>query len=143
MGENSEPLTLADEPAAIQQISNRRLLIGMAAIVIAGSAVGALFASPGFGLGVLLGGVMAFVNYAWLRRSIRSVFVEAAESGTSGSLAVKYILRYLLIGFVLTVIYVSDAVPVLAVILGMASFAFAVVLEGFIRIFSHSAKREF
>jgi hypothetical protein len=38
-------------------------------------------------------------------------------------------------GLILLIIFLSKAVSIVAVILGLASFAFAVVVEGIIRIF--------
>ncbi|MEP6787733.1 MAG: hypothetical protein ABJB40_04835, partial [Acidobacteriota bacterium] len=57
---------------------------------------------------------------------------------TTGILAAKYILRYAALGVVLLLIYKVDVFPVAAVILGLASFAFAVVLQGLKNIISSS-----
>jgi hypothetical protein len=48
----------------------------------------------------------------------------------------KYFLRYLVLGLVIAVVYIAGWVPIASLILGMAAFAFATVVEGFIRIFS-------
>lgn len=141
MGENSELVTA--EQTAPQPITNRRLLIGMAAVAIVGSIAAALVISARFGVGVLFGGALAFVNYYWLERSLAALIGKAASGENPGFIAARYILRYVAIGVVLAIVYISNAVPVIAVILGLASFAFAVVVEGSIRIFSNSSKRDF
>jgi len=45
-------------------------------------------------------------------------------------------LRYAVFGLVLAVVYLTNIVPIIAVLLGLSSFAFALTIEGFIRIFS-------
>ena len=50
-------------------------------------------------------------------------------------LAGRAFIRYLTFGAVLAVIYLSKAVPMVAVLLGLASFAAAIIFEAFIRIF--------
>ncbi|MGE3467897.1 MAG: ATP synthase subunit I [Pyrinomonadaceae bacterium] len=116
-------------------ISHRGILIIMAALIAAGTIVGFAFGGPRFGIGVVFGGILSFVNYFWLERSTRAMF-EPAAIATSGILAAKYIFRYVAIGAVLLVTHWSDALPITAVILGLAAFAFAVVIHGLKNIFS-------
>ncbi len=131
MDENLDPLT-TDE--AVRPISHRGILVGMAVVVIAGAILGLAFSGVRFGAGILIGGGLAFANYVWLKRSTGAIFDNAAVAST-GLLAAKYILRYVAIGGCLLVIYLTDVVPVTAVIAGLASFAVAVVIEGLKNIF--------
>jgi hypothetical protein len=133
MGEES-PALPSNEPVNAN-ISHRRLLIEMAVLIVVGSAVGFIFGGFRFGFGVLLGGALAFLNYFWLKRSTAALF-ERALSGSSAKLAsLGFILRYFALGVVVLAVYFTDAVPAAAVIAGLAAFAIAVVVDGFISIF--------
>ena len=140
MGENSEPLTAEERTPS--EISHRRLLFEMAAVVIAGTIAGFVFFSARVGFGVLMGGILAFVNYFWQKHSIKAIFDRAIEGKKSRFLALRYILRYVALGGVLAIIYLTQTVSIYAVIFGLASFAIAVVIEGFTSIFSSSDRQE-
>ncbi len=121
------------DPLAI--VSHRGILIIMAVIVAAGAVAGLIFAGPRFGIGVLFGGLLAFGNYLWLDRSTRAIFQPDAVR-SAGLLAAKYILRYVAIGGVLLLVYLTGALPIPAVILGLGAFAIAVVVQGLKNIVS-------
>lgn len=118
-------------------ISHRGILILMAVMIGAGTLAGFAFGGTRYAFGVLFGGVLAFANYMWLDRSTRAIFSQTATAST-GLLAARYILRYAVVGAVLWLIYMTDALPVAAVILGLAAFAFAVVVQGLKNIISSS-----
>lgn len=134
MSDESELLTTGPGP---REISNRSILALMGALIVLGSVAGAAAVSLRFGLGVLLGGVLAFLNYFWLDSSLKALFSGEASTRTV-LLALKYVLRYIVIGAVLFVVYVTDFVPVVAVIAGLGSFAIAVVIQGLKNIFTSS-----
>lgn len=134
MGDDIEPTAEAVE--IIQPPSHERILWIMAALGVGGGIAGFAFKSLNFGLGILIGTALAFVNYYWLKSSLRKIF-GAAESGEKPRmLAGKYFLRYIVLAAVVAGIYVSGILPIVALILGLAAFGFAVVVEGFIRIVS-------
>jgi len=132
MSDSTEPVAGESQPSAT--ISNRRLLVEMVVITLVVSVTGLMAASGRFFAGVLFGGALALVNFLWLDRSLAAVFKAATEGVKPQFLAVRYILRYVVIGVVLLGIYLTDALPVVAVIIGLASFAFAVVFDGIISI---------
>lgn len=134
MGEDLDPLTTE---SSVRPISHRGILIVMAVLVVVGSIAGFVFGGTAFGSGVIFGGILSFANYFWLERSTRTIFAETAVA-TTGILAMKYILRYVAIGLVLLLVYMTGIFPVAAVILGLASFAFAVVVQGLKNIISSS-----
>ena len=132
MSEDIEPTAPAAE--IIQPPSHERILWIMAVLGIAGGIAGFAFRSFEFGLGIWVGTALAFINYYWLKSSLRKIF-SAAESGEKPRmLAGKYFLRYIILAIVIAVIYVTGVLPIVAVVLGMAGFGFAVVIEGLIRI---------
>lgn len=134
MSGDAEPVLEAKE--AIEPPSHRRILVLMAVIGVFGSVAGFAYVSAAFAIGVLIGTAFAFVNYFWLKRSLKNIFEVAASSEKPRMLVGKYFLRYLLLGVVIAAIYATGSIPIVALILGMAGFGFAVVAEGFIRIFT-------
>jgi hypothetical protein len=116
--------------------SNRRILWIMGIVGVLGSIAGAVYVSADFGIGFFLGTVFAFLNYYWLHRSLKAMFGALADGEQPRMLAGKYFLRYVVLGAVLAVLYAMGVFPIGAIILGMAGVGFAVVIEGFIRIFS-------
>lgn len=125
------------EPPVPTALSHRRILVMMAAVALAGSFAGFAFVSREFGWGVLCGGVLSFANYYWLKVSLKKLFDAALAHGEKPRfLAVRYFARYVTLSAILTVTFLTHSVPVVAVILGLASFALAIVIEGFIRVFS-------
>jgi hypothetical protein len=138
MSEDIEPS--AEHSENVRPPSHDRILVIMAALGIAGGIVGFIVESFAFGLGVLIGTALAFVNYYWLKSSLRKIF-SAAESGERPRmLAGKYFLRYIVLAVVVAMIYLTGLVPIVALILGLAGFGFAVVIEGLIRMFQGNAQ---
>jgi hypothetical protein len=131
MGDDQEPLKTG---GVAHQISNREIIVMMASIIALASAAGVVFGGIRFGVGVFLGGILAFGNYRWLDQSTRAMLVPDAVSST-GLLASKYVLRYVLIGLIVFGIYFSGILPVTSVLVGLGSFSIAVVLVGLRNIF--------
>ncbi|SRR5258708_5295733 len=136
---NLDPLTTV-EPQS--EISHGRILVEMAGIVIVGSLAGFAFFSAKAGFGVLIGGILSYANYFWQKHSIKTIFDRAIDGKRSRFLALRYIFRYVALGAALAIVYLTQTVSIYAVIFGLASFAIAVMIEGFISIFSSSYKKE-
>lgn len=139
MGEESEPL-VSETAREVAIISHSGILIKMAFVIAVGSLVGFAFFSWKAGVGVLVGGVLGLANYFWQKHSLKAIFDRALEGKKSRFLAARYILRYVMIGAALAAVYFTGTVSIYAVIFGLASFAIAVTIEGFISLFS--AKRQ-
>lgn len=134
MGEDFDPLTTENAPKPIR---HGGILAAMAGLVVVMAIAGFVFRGTSFGFGVIFGGVLSFANYLWLDRSTRAIFSENAMAST-GILAAKYILRYAALGGILWLVHSTGAFPIVAVIAGLAAFAFAVVLQGLKNIFTSS-----
>ena len=134
MGENSEPREPDD--AKVEPLTHKRILILMGCVALVGSVAGLIFDTWQFGLGIFLGGLLSFLNYYWLKSSLKQVFEGALKGEKPRVFAGQYFLRYLVFGLLLALIYLTKVVPIVAVILGLASFAFAIVIEGILRIVS-------
>lgn len=136
MSDEIEPVVTEEQ--AIVPLSHRRILVIMAVIGLAGSIAGAAFVTLSFGAGVLIGSFLAFVNYYWLKVSLKKIFDLAAETGERPRLlALKYFARYIVLGSIVAILYATGTVSIAGVILGMGGFGFAVVIEGILRIFSN------
>lgn len=134
MDEISEPEQPLEQN--IEGFSRFRIYVLMALATIAASIAGLIFQNLRFGVGVLVGGLLAFGNFVWLDRSTKTIFSRAVEGISPGLPAFRYILRYVVLGGVLWLIWRTDAVPVVAVITGLSVFAAAVVADGIYRIFN-------
>ncbi len=150
MSENSEPVETEQQSdvsnaAASVSLSHRRILAAMFAVTLTASLIGFLTVSTRFGFGVLFGGALSFVNYFWLKNSLRRVFERAdfenPDNAPPRFLAAKYFLRYAALGALLVIVFLTKTLPIVAVLLGLASFAFAIVIEGLILIFSSFFKK--
>ena len=140
MSEDSKQLNPGED--GIAPVSNERILSAMVFVVIVGTIFGFAFGGWKFGLGFLFGGILSFINYFWLKATLRDIFDKVVEEETGRFSAIRFFFRYLLIGVVLWFIFYTDLLPIIAVVFGLTSFAFAVLIEAFIRIFSHIFKRE-
>lgn len=137
MNADSKPLT-----APVPEISHRRILTNMVVIVAVAAAAGFAGFSLRVGAGVLVGGILAFLNYFWQKHSLKIIFERAVNGRPARFLALRYILRYAAIGLALGLVYLTGGISIFAVIFGLSSFALAVVAEGFITIFSAGFRKE-
>ena len=135
MSEASDNITT--EQPATPSISHRRILWTLGAVTIIGGLAGFIFDTWQFGLGFFFGGILSFVNYYWLKISLKRMFDNVTENGERPRfLAVKHFGRYLTLGVILAIVFLTKVVPVVAVVLGLASFAIAILIEGLILVFS-------
>lgn len=141
MSGNSEPVAV--ETKTIAPLSHRRILWTMAIIVLSVSVLLAALVSSAFGAGFLIGGILSFINYYWLKIALKKIFEAAAGGEKPSFLSGSYFLRYLALAAAIFIVYQTDVVPIVAVLLGLCVFAAAVFIEGLIRIFNtNTSKRE-
>jgi len=133
MGEESEPLTTEDD---LRQ-ANRGIVAAMFGVVALMTVAAVSVYGTRAAIGVVLGGVLAWLNFRWLDTSTRAIMVDPLTATTS-ILAIRYVLRYVLIAAVVGVVWYYDLLPVVAVIAGLGSFALAVVFRGLKSIFTGS-----
>ena len=140
MSGTSEPTM--PEPINDAPLSHRRILLLTALVGVLGTLISFIYAEWRFAVGIFIGAILAFVNYYWLKFSLKKVFEEAEEGEKPRISAIRYISRYFALALVLVFISLLKIIPIVAVILGLTSFAVALVLEGFIRIFTSVFKKE-
>lgn len=127
----------------VSPISNRRILWLMVIVVVSGTLASLFFSSRLWTLGFFIGGVLSFANFFWLESSLKKMFAETSEGEYQPyHSAARYIFRYLAIGAVVGFVFFSQLLPIISVVLGLVSLAFAVLIESFIQIFSHLFKRK-
>jgi hypothetical protein len=114
----------------------------MLGIVILGTIGSWFFLDANFSFGFAIGGLIAFVNIFWLRATLQRIFANVAEGTEQRFLSLRYVLRYAAIGVFLLVVYKTQFAPMTAVLFGMASFAFVVLIEGAIQIVRFLLRRE-
>ena len=117
--------------------SHSRILLIMAAVVALTAIAGGAIYGRAAATGVLLGGILAWINFRWLDSSTRAMMIEPIAA-TTPILAMKYVFRYLLIAAVLFGFWYYNVLPVAAMIAGLSSFAVAVVIKGFTDIITTS-----
>lgn len=121
----------------------RRLLRGMSASIGVAVMVSLLVAPWRVTTGLILGGALAFFNHHWLRTSLSAVFTGAARTGLRPKFgAARYVLRYFVIAAVVASAYTFDLVSIGATLVGLCSFAAAVMIEGFTQLYFAIRYRE-
>ncbi len=134
MSETSEPIK--EEQENLAPLSHRRILFIMGFLILTGSILILIIVSWKFALGFFIGGSLSFVNYYWLKISLKNIFARAVSEANPTFPAFGYFMRYVFLGLILTVVYLTETVSFIAVIVGLLSFSTAILIEGLIRIFT-------
>ena len=110
------------------RIARLTLALGFAA-----AATAALAGHARWGAGLLIGTVLAWLNYRWLRRGINTfVLASKAQAGLEtprvpiGTYFLMFF-RYALIGFAVYVIFEYLKVPLLSMVVGLCALAVAAI----------------
>jgi hypothetical protein len=82
-------------------------------------------------LGLLLGGLLALVNYHWLSNSTVAALSVVAHGVKPRIRVTQYILRYVLIGATVFVAYRLGVVSLAATFVGLSTFVAALFVEAF------------
>lgn len=124
-----------DPESDIREYSRTRIYGLMAVAVAIAAIAGLIFGNARFCIGVVIGGLLSVVNFVWLESSTKGLFADWAEGRKSVFPAARFILRYFALGLLLWGIYALDALPIAAVLIGLAAFAVAVMIDGIVSIF--------
>ncbi len=123
-------------------LSERRLLVTMSIILIVMVAASVFFADWDVTVGLMLGGALSFLNYFWLKSSLQSLFGKVA-AGSGGKFSASfYIIRYSVIAVVIFAAAQLRIASVAAMLVGLLSFAFAILLEAVIQLYLAIVNRE-
>ena len=116
--------TMVDIKKTIMQ---RNIEIGNWVVLAVFSTVSFLFMSGGFAIGVLLGGLISVVNFRWLSRDLRIVFLKHADRAKP-FIIVKYYIRLIFMGIVLFFVIARMPVDVLGLLLGLSVVVISIIL---------------
>ena len=106
-----------------------RLQRSMTVIVAAAVVISALMAPWRFTTGLLLGGVLAILNYRWLHTSVAAIFninlaTERPRAGVS-----RYLLRYVVVAALVLAAVNLQIVSLAATLAGLSAFVPALLME--------------
>jgi ATP synthase I chain len=107
----------------------RRMFRVTLALTVSGSAV--YFVTSGWrsGFGFLLGGLISYFNFRWLKRTVYALGEVAGGKPPHASVAVFLGLRYLLLGLGAYAILKFSEISLTAVLVGLFAPTAAVILE--------------
>ncbi len=128
---SSTSWTADEDPAAVE----RRIFRSMCMAVVVAVVVSAVLWSWRVTSGLALGGALSLVNHHWLRTAIAAAFGASVAGARPKIRIVRYVLRYFIIGAVIAAAYSLNIVSLPATLLGLSSFAAALVFEGFVQIY--------
>lgn len=123
-------------------LSERRLLVTMTIILLVMVLTSLFLADWDVTIGLILGGALSFLNYFWLKSSLRSLFEKVAVGKGGKFSASFYIIRYAVIAVVIFAAAQLHIASVAAMLVGLLSFAFAVLLEAVIQLYLAIVNRE-
>lgn len=120
----------------------RRFVRVMCASVALAVAASAPLAPWRFTTGLLVGGLLSLFNLHWLRTSIAAVFSTAAPGVRPRLNMARYVLRYFVVAAAVAAAHWLDVASLAAMTAGLASFAVAVLVEGFVQTYFAIVNRE-
>ena len=119
-----------------------RIFRVMIAAVALGVGFAAWLAPWRFTTGLLLGGLLSFLNYHWMRSSVAALIQARAQSAEPGNARWKYAGRYFVTVGVVVVAYVLNIASLPAMIIGLSSFVIGLFAEAFRQFYFTIIHRE-
>ena len=89
-----------------------------------------LIISPGFSLGVLVGGLLAVVNFHFLHRSLKKQFSPGNRPSVMGVVGRSY-LRFAATGVIILILLKFHLVSAIALLIGLSVVVLNLTLSGF------------
>jgi len=115
-----------------KNILEERIVLNTLAALILTIIISSLTADIKFTRGVLVGGILALINYYWLDASWRNILEIASSSATGPAIPIgRYILRYLTIGIIVYLISFYDVASILGILIGLCMIAAGILIEAF------------
>jgi len=102
-----------------------------------------LFAEPSFCFGFLIGAIIMLVNFHFMQKNIRSLFIrEGFFVGNTMALVSKFYFRLAIIGIIIYILLGKNVDPV-GLVLGLSAHIMGIVITGFyygIRFYKENRK---
>jgi ATP synthase I chain len=131
MSEETKPFVA--ETTAVEKRLWRFLIISLVLECV----LSLILADLKFMFGIIVGGSLAMFNFYLLQNSVRGFW-----NTQSNSFAIKFFLRYVIIGLVIWLFFYLQIVSITSVLLGFSSFAAALMLEAIVQFYFVITKRE-
>jgi ATP synthase I chain len=131
MSEETKPFVA--ETTAVEKRLWRFLIISLVLECV----LSLILADLKFMFGIIVGGSLAMFNFHLLQNSVRGLFQTQ-----SNSFAIKFFLRYVIIGLVIWLFFYLQIVSITSVLLGFSSFAAALMLEAIVQFYFVITKHE-
>jgi len=128
---SSTSWTTDEDPAAVE----RRIFRNMCVAVVIAVMSSAVLWSWRVTSGLALGGALSLVNHHWLRTAIAAAFGASVAGARPKIRIARYVLRYFIVGAVIAAAYSLNIVSLPATLLGLSSFAVALMFEGLVQIY--------
>jgi hypothetical protein len=106
----------------------RRVWRNSIAVISTAILAAALFADLKFLLGLILGGLLALLNYRWLHSSLRAALATGAKTAAPGA-AMKFVFRWVVIGLVVYAANLTGYFEPIAMLAGLFAPAVAIMIE--------------
>jgi hypothetical protein len=130
---SGETKPIVEESTAVEKRLWRFLIISL----VFGCGLSLVLRDLKFTFGIIVGGSLAMLNFHLLQSSVRGLFKTR-----SNYFAVKFFLRYLLIGLVIWLFFYLQIVSITAILLGFSSFAAALMIEATVQFYFVIIKHE-
>jgi hypothetical protein len=133
--------SLAQSDVTERRIAQFTLVLGCVASVAA-----SFLFSVRMGVGVLIGGLLAWVNFRWLERAMDAVTLASTAQANSPEARVSIsgyfglFARYALIAAVVYVSFSVFRIPVLSMVVGLCALGAAAILATLLEVLSSSSK---
>ena len=131
MSEETKPVI--EETSSVEKRLWRLMLASLLIEIV----VCLLFFNWQLAAGVAVGGSLAVINFRMLQSSVRGIF-----RSDSNTLAIKFFLRYVIIGLVVLFFYYFKAVSIFGILLGISSFVIALMIEALLQLYFVITKNE-
>lgn len=111
------------------QASIRRIYIGTAVFGVAGTVAMLLWKGWHFGAGFAVGAALSALNFHWLKGGVDALTARFQSRAAGRAQAVKFLLRYALIGGAGYVIFRTSVVSLNGFLTGLFVFVAAILVE--------------
>ena len=112
------------DPAAVERRVWRNIFIVIAISVLSA----AVFADLKFVFGLVIGGMLALLNYRWLHSSLRAALAGGEKKAPPGT-TMKFVVRWLVIAAVVYAASLTGYVDPAAMLIGLFAPALAIMIE--------------
>ncbi len=131
MSEETKPFV--EETSTVEKRLWRLIIISLAVEL----GLSLILATWQFTAGIFIGGSLTIINFRLLQNSVRGILQTQ-----SNTFAIKFFLRYAVIGLAILLFNYLQIVSVIGILLGISSLVIALMIEAFIQFYFVITKHE-